>query len=210
MISTLIGSSSLGINEKNLVNTLSKLINERKSLKNKIMKDKLITLINDNNSYMNNYIIKNLKNSKNENEKELYKEMENQIINLNNNYNKVRMKLSLPKILDLSNNKSKENLNAREIELNKLRIDYMKDYESLFSQIFNDNNGNNFKNLIDHDVSKSLNYYGDKPLLIGKIRFFEKGEKIKNDANTNNNNIKKIPVILSEDNLKKLNETFNY
>ena len=207
---TLIGSSSLGINEKNLVNTLSKLINERKSLKNKIMKDKLITLINDNNSYMNNYIIKNLKNSKNENEKELYKEMENQIINLNNNYNKVRMKLSLPKILDLSNNKSKENLNAREIELNKLRIDYMKDYESLFSQIFNDNNGNNFKNLIDHDVSKSLNYYGDKPLLIGKIRFFEKGEKIKNDANTNNNNIKKIPVILSEDNLKKLNETFNY
>ena len=207
---TLIGSSSLGINEKNLVNTLSKLINERKSLKNKIMKDKLITLINDNNSYMNNYIIKNLKNSKNENEKELYKEMENQIINLNNNYNKVRMKLSLPKILDLSNNKSKENLNAREIELNKLRIDYMKDYDSLFSQIFNDNNGNNFKNLIDHDVSKSLNYYGDKPLLIGKIRFFEKGEKIKNDANTNNNNIKKIPVILSEDNLKKLNETFNY
>ena len=207
---TLIGSSSLGINEKNLVNTLSKLINERKSLKNKIMKDKLITLINDNNSYMNNYIIKNLKNSKNENEKESYKEMENQIINLNNNYNKVRMKLSLPKILDLSNNKSKENLNAREIELNKLRIDYMKDYESLFSQIFNDNNGNNFKNLIDHDVSKSLNYYGDKPLLIGKIRFFEKGEKIKNDANTNNNNIKKIPVILSEDNLKKLNETFNY
>ena len=174
------------------------------------MKDKLITLINDNNSYMNNYIIKNLKNSKNENEKELYKEMENQIINLNNNYNKVRMKLSLPKILDLSNNKSKENLNTREIELNKLRIDYMKDYDSLFSQIFNDNNGNNFKNLIDHDVSKSLNYYGDKPLLIGKIRFFEKGEKIKNDANTNNNNIKKIPVILSEDNLKKLNETFNY
>ena len=207
---TLIGSSYLGINEKNLVNTLSKLINERKSLKNKIMKDKLITLINDNNSYMNNYIIKNLKNSKNENEKELYKEMENQIINLNNNYNKVRMKLSLPKILDLSNNKSKENLNTREIELNKLRIDYMKDYDSLFSQIFNDNNGNNFKNLIDHDVSKSLNYYGDKPLLIGKIRFFEKGEKIKNDANTNNNNIKKIPVILSEDNLKKLNETFNY
>jgi len=174
------------------------------------MKKKLINLINDENSYMNKFIM-DLKISKDENEKELYNNFEHQIINLNNNYKKARMKLSLPKILDLTNSKSvnQENINQRETELNKLRIDYMKDYDILFSKIFTDSTSN-FKNLMDHDVSKALKYYAEKPLLIGKVRFYENNEKIKKDANAINNNIKKIPVLLSEENLKKLNETFNY
>ena len=207
---SILGSSFIGDIEKNLEATLTKLLNERKNLKNKLMKKKLINLINDENSYMNKFIM-DLKISKDENEKELYNNFEHQIINLNNNYKKARMKLSLPKILDLTNSKSvnQENINQRETELNKLRIDYMKDYDILFSKIFTDSTSN-FKNLMDHDVSKALKYYAEKPLLIGKVRFYENNEKIKKDANAINNNIKKIPVLLSEENLKKLNETFNY
>ena len=122
------------------------------------------------------------------------------------------MKLSLPKVLDLTNSKSdnQENINQRETELNKLRIDYMKDYDTIFSQIFSDNTNDNFQHLIDHDLSKALKYYGEKPLLVGKVRFYENNDKSKNDTNSNTNNIKKIPVFLSEESLKKLNETFNY
>jgi hypothetical protein len=207
---SLLENSLIGGFDKNLIGTLTKLLNERKNLKNKLMKKKLINLINDENSYMNKFIM-DLKISKDENEKELYNNFEHQIINLNNNYKKARMKLSLPKILDLTNSKSvnQENINQRETELNKLRIDYMKDYDILFSKIFTDSTSN-FKNLMDHDVSKALKYYAEKPLLIGKVRFYENNEKIKKDANAINNNIKKIPVLLSEENLKKLNETFNY
>ena len=209
---SLLENSLIGGFDKNLIGTLTKLLNERKNLKNKLMKKKLINLINDENSYMNKYIMKDLKISKDENEKELYNKVENQIKNLNNNYKKIRMKLSLPKVLDLTNSKNdnQENINQRETELNKLRIDYMKDYDNLFSKIFTDHSSDNFQNLMDQDLTKALKYYGEKPLLVGKVRFYENNDKVKNDANAINNNIKKIPVLLSDENLKKLNETFNY
>ena len=209
---SILETSLIGDVGKNVAGTLTKLLNERKNLKTKLMKKKLINLIDDEHSYMNKFIMKNVQLSKDENEKEMYNNVENQIKNLNNNYKKIRMKLSLPKVLDLSNSKSEnqENINQRETELNKLRIDYMKDYDILFSKIFSDNTNDNFQNLIDHDLSQALKYYGEKPLLVGKVRFYENDDKSKNDTNSITKNIKKIPVFLSEESLKKLNETFNY
>ncbi len=62
-----------------------------------------------------------------------------------------------------------------------------------------------------------MNYFGEKKLLVGRIRFSENkdnkdnnAEKNKNDADSNlaNKNPKIVPIYLSEKNLKILNKTF--
>jgi hypothetical protein len=59
-----------------------------------------------------------------------------------------------------------------------------------------------------------LNYFGEKKLLVGRIRFSENkdnnAEKNKNDADSKlaNKNPKIVPIYLSEKNLKILNKTF--
>ena len=188
-----------------IVNTVCVLQKDRKNLKAKLMKEKLNNLISDENSFMNKLIKTNFFISKNPEQKNLYKNIENSVINLNNNYNKI--KFSLPKVYDLNDKNYNYNKYQNEYEnnLNKLRINYMKDADNiLFNMFGNKANDSMFKEMVDNEMEKTLKNY-DKNLKIGTIRFKENDNKNKND-----NNVNTIPLVMSEDTIKLLNKTFIY
>ena len=188
-----------------IVNTVCVLQKDRKNLKAKLMKEKLNNLISDENSFMNKLIKNNFFITKNPEQKNLYKNIENSVINLNNNYNKI--KFSLPKVYDLNDKNYNYNKYQNEYEnnLNKLRINYMKDADNiLFNMFGNKANDSMFKEMVDNEMEKTLKNY-DKNLKIGTIRFKENDNKNKND-----NNVNTIPLVMSEDTIKLLNKTFIY
>ena len=173
------------------------------------MKEKLFSLIDDNDSYMNKFIQKDLKISKHDNEKDFYRNIEDNVKNLNSNYDNIRKKLCLPKVFDLSSEKYnfKEEQGKEDSSLNKMRIDYMKDADKILFNMFGDNTlDKTFKEVIDNDISRTLQYYADKKLMVGRIKFMENDEKKKNDVNVSQSN--KVPIILSEESIKLLNKTF--
>jgi hypothetical protein len=53
-----------------------------------------------------------------------------------------------------------------------------------------------------------LNYFGEKRLLVGRIKFSENSEKILNEGDAKERTTKRIPIFLSENSLKILNKTF--
>ena len=188
-----------------IVNTVCVLQKDRKNLKAKLMKEKLNNLISDENSFMNKLIKNNFFITKNPEQKNLYKNIENSVINLNNNYNKI--KFSLPKVYDLNDKNYNYNKYQNEYEnnLNKLRINYMKDADNiLFNMFGNKANDSMFKEMVDNEMEKTLKNY-DKNLKIGTIRFKENDIKNKND-----NNVNTIPLVMSEETIKLLNKTFIY
>ena len=168
---------------------------------------------------MNRYIKKDLKISRgdNEKEKEMYRNIQDKVISLNRGYDKIRQKLCLPKVLDLSNkeyNYEKEK-KQQEDEIEKTRIKYMEDADSIFYHIFGENNNSKtIKEVVDSDISKTLSLYGDKKCLIGKLQFSDaqKGQENQDMSGsllTSKNTIG-IPVIINEEGLKKINESFIY
>ena len=207
------------INGAGLLNTVFLLQKERKNYKNKFMKEKLSKLMEDKDSYVNRYIKKDFKISRgdNEKEKEMYRNIQDKVISLNRGYDKIRQKLCFPKVLDLSNqeyNYEKEK-KQQEDEIEKTRIKYMEDADSIFYHIFGENNNSKtIKEVVDSDISKTLSLYGDKKCLIGKLQFSDsqKGQgnqDLSGSLHTSTNTMG-IPVIINEEGLKKINESFIY
>jgi len=207
------------INGAGLLNTVFLLQKERKNYKNKFMKEKLSKLMEDKDSYVNKYIKKDFKISvrDNEKEKEMYRNIQDKVISLNRGYDKIRQKLCLPKVLDLSNaeyNYEKEK-KQQEDEIEKTRIKYMEDADSIFYHIFGENNNSKtIKEVVDSDISKTLSLYGDKKCLIGKLQFSDaqKGQESQDMSGSlyTSKNTMGIPVIINEEGLKKINESFIY
>ena len=207
------------INGAGLLNTVFLLQKERKNYKNKFMKEKLSKLMEDKDSYVNRYIKKDFKNSRgdNEKEKEMYRNIQDKVISLNRGYDKIRQKLCLPKVLDLSNqeyNYEKEK-KQQEDEIEKTRIKYMEDADSIFYHIFGENNNSKtIKEVVDSDISKTLSLYGDKKCLIGKLQFSDsqkgQGNQDMSGSLHTSTNTMGIPVIINEEGLKKINESFIY
>ena len=207
------------INGAGLLNTVFLLQKERKNYKNKFMKEKLSKLMEDKDSYVNRYIKKDFKISRgdNEKEKEMYRNIQDKVISLNRGYDKIRQKLCLPKVLDLSNteyNYEKEK-KQQEDEIEKTRIKYMEDADSIFYHIFGENNNSKtIKEVVDSDISKTLSLYGDKKCLIGKLQFSDaqKGQENQDMSGSlyTSKNTMGIPVIINEEGLKKINESFIY
>ena len=205
------------INGAGLLNTVFILQKERKNYKNKFMKEKLSKLMEDKESYVNKYIKKDLKISKGENEKEkeMYKNIQDKVVSLNKGYDRIRKQLCLPKVLDLSNkeyNYEKEK-KKQEDEIEKTRIQYMEDADSIFYHMFGDNNNNKtIKEIVNSDINKTLSMYGDKKYLIGKLQFSDaqKGESDKDMSGTlyTSKNTLGVPVIINEEGFKKINESF--
>ena len=194
-----------------IINTVYVLQKERKNLKSKLMKDKLISLIEDNDSYMNKFIKKDMKISKNENEKDFYKRIEDNVNNLNTNYHKMRNQLCLPKVYDISkdNYNYEQQSQCDEAVMNQMRIDYMKDANKILFKMFGDNSPDKtFTDVIDNDIDKTLQLYSQKKIKVGELMFMEGIQKGVNDVNVNTTKRNKIPLMLSEESLKLLNKTF--
>ena len=204
------GEEGENINGAGLLNTVFILQRERKNYKNKFMKEKLSKLMEDKDSYVNKYI-KNTK-SGDDKEKELYRNIQDKVINLNRGYDKIRQKLCLPKVLDLSKkeyNYEKEK-KQQEDEIEKTRIQYMKDADSIFYHMFGEkSNSKTIKDIVNSDINKTLDMYGDKKCLIGKIQFRDdqKGQAGENDLYTSKNTMG-VPIIINEEGFKKINESF--
>jgi hypothetical protein len=204
------GEEGENINGAGLLNTVFILQRERKNYKNKFMKEKLSKLMEDKDSYVNKYI-KNTK-SGDDKEKELYRNIQDRVINLNRGYDKIRQKLCLPKVLDLSKkeyNYEKEK-KQQEDEIERTRIQYMKDADTIFYQMFGEkSNTKTIKDIVNSDINKTLDMYGDKKCLIGKIQFRDdqKGQAGENDLYTSKNTMG-VPIIINEEGFKKINESF--
>ena len=206
------GEEGENINGAGLLNTVFILQRERKNYKNKFMKEKLSKLMEDKDSYVNKYI----KNSKSgdDKERELYRNIQDKVINLNRGYDKIRQKLCLPKVLDLSQkeyNYEKEK-KQQEDEIEKTRIQYMNDADSIFYQMFGEkSNSKTIKDIVNSDINKTLDKYGDKKCLIGKLQFSDsqkgQGQAGENDLYTSKNTIG-VPIIINEEGFKKINESF--
>ena len=206
------GEEGENINGAGLLNTVFILQRERKNYKNKFMKEKLSKLMEDKDSYVNKYI----KSSKSgdEKERELYRNIQDKVINLNRGYDKIRQKLCLPKVLDLSQkeyNYEKEK-KQQEDEIEKTRIQYMNDADSIFYQMFGEkSNSKTIKDIVNSDINKTLDKYGDKKCLIGKLQFSDaqkgQGQAGENDLYTSKNTIG-VPIIINEEGFKKINESF--
>ena len=211
------GEEEGNINGAGLLNTVFILQKERKNYKNKFMKEKISKLMEDKDSYVNKYIKKDLKISKGENEKEkeMYRNIQDKVISLNRGYDRIRKKLCLPKVLDLSKNdynyeKSKK---QEEDEIEKTRIKYMEDANSIFYQMFGENSNNKtMKEIANSDINKTLSLYGDKKFLIGKLQFSnaQKGEENKDLSGSlySSRNTMGVPIIIDEEGFKKINESF--
>ena len=192
-----------------IINTVYVLQKERKSLKSKLMKDKLVSLIEDNDSYMNKFIKKDMKISKNESERDFYKRIEDNVNNLNTNYHKMRNQLCLPKVYDLSkdNYNYEQQAQRDEAAMTQMRIDYMKDANKILFKMFGDNSPDKtFTDVIDNDIDKTLQLYSQKKIKVGELTFMEGVQKGANDVNAGKRN--KVPLMLSEESLKLLNKTF--
>ena len=208
-------SAIAGMGNAPIIKTVCVLQKERKNLKSKLMKDKLISLIEDNDSYMNKFIKKDMKISRNESEKDLYKRIEDNVNNLNMNYHKMRNQLCLPKVYDISkdNYNYEQQSQCNEAMLNQMRIDYMKDANKILFNMFGDNSPDKtFTDVIDNDIDKTLQLYSQKKIKVGELTFMEGLQKGVNDINVNANATagkrNKIPLMLSEESLKLLNKTF--
>jgi hypothetical protein len=177
-----------------MLNTILQLQRERKSLKSKLMKDKLFSLFNEV-SFVNKYIQKN----KNSEDYEKQEEWGSDIQHLNETYRRSKRLISCPKVYDISDKEYNYTRiqKVEENKINEMRIDYMETVDKLLVGMFGDVNYDKlFKEVIDNDISRALSYYGEKKLLVGKLNL------------SKNDNAKKIPIYLSEQSLKNLNRTF--
>jgi hypothetical protein len=211
------GEEGENINGAGLLNTVFILQKERKNYKNKFMKEKLGKLMEDKDSYMNKYIKKDLKISKGENEKEkeMYRKIQDKVISLNRGYDRIRKKLCLPKVLDLSNKEYdyEKEKKLEEDEIEKTRIQYIEDAQSIFYHMFGEESDNKtMKDVANSDINKALSMYGDKKYLVGKLQFSDsqKGKEDKDMSGTlySSKNTMGVPVLISEERLKKINESF--
>ena len=211
------GEEEENINGAGLLNTVFILQKERKNYKNKFMKEKISKLMEDKDSYVNKYIKKDLKISKGENEKEkeMYKNIQDKVINLNRGYDRIRKKLCLPKVLDLSKQDYdyEKEKKREEDDIERTRIQYMEDANSIFYHMFGENSNNKtIKEITNSDINKTLSLYGDKKYLIGKLQFSnaQKGQENKDVSGTlySSKNTLGVPIIINEEGFKKINESF--
>ena len=145
----------------------------------------------------------------------MYKNIQNKVISLNKGYDRIRKQLCLPKVLDLSNkdyNYEKEK-KQQEDDIEKARIQYMEDADSIFYHMFGDNSNNKtIKEIVNNDINKTLSMYGEKKYLIGKLQFSD-SQKDQGDKDLSGNlysskNTMGVPVIINEEGFKKINESF--
>lgn len=185
-----------------LLHSMIQMQRERKLLKIKLMKGKLEVLSNEN-SFINRFINQNESNP----DSDIYETIESSLTSINKDYEYTRKKLASTKVLDLSRqtyNFDKEKT-ADLNNLKKLRIDYFSKIDKVLFNLFGSHSvDKSFKDILDNEVIKSLDYFGEKRCLVGRMQF--------NTSKDEKSATKKvvIPVFMNENTLKQLNSTFIY
>ena len=121
----------------------------------------------------------------------------------------------MPKVLDLTNKDYdyEKEKKQQEDEIEKTRIQYMEDADSIFYHMFGENSNNKtIKEIVNSDINKTLSMYGDKKYLIGKLQFNDaqigQGDKDLSGSLYSTKNTMGVPVIINEEGFKKINESF--
>ena len=166
---------------------------------------------------MNKLIEKTQKKEDFEQEVELYEKIEERVDSIAKKYSSTRAELCKPKIYDISNKIYDYNRIMR-TEYNKtteLRLGYLKDIDNVLSNFFQDGfSENSFKDAIDNDIAKTIQYFGETKLIVGKISLRNKNEnseKMLNESKDSNKAkvaLQVLPLYLSEKALKLLNKSF--
>lgn len=195
-----------------LLNTVCLLQRERKYFKSKLMREKVSKLMEDEDSFMNKFIRKDYnivkKDAGKEKERVLYKNYKETISDFNKGYETIRNKMSLPTVLDISKKDYDYNQYKRkqENDVTELRINYMKNANKILFGMFGDgDNENQYLEIIDNDVSKTIDAYGSNKLLVGKINI---NENTKAQGNDVDRRTLSVPLAVSENGLRLINKTF--
>lgn len=185
-----------------LLHSMIQMQRERKLLKIKLMKGKLEVLSNEN-SFINRFINQNESNP----DSDIYETIESSLTSINKDYEYTRQKLASTKVHDIS----KQNYNfekEKSADLNnlkKLRIDYFSKIDKVLFNLFGSHSvDKSFKDILDNEVIKSLDYFGEKRCLVGRMQF----NTCKEDKSAGKKVV--IPVFMNENTLKQLNSTFIY
>ena len=89
--------------------------------------------------------------------------------------------------------------------LKEIKLNYCENADKIFSEMFGDKTkGVSFKDVIDDDMSQTLNYFGDKKIKVGKIKIGKQEEEKKNADSQR----MVVPILLTETTLSLLNQTF--
>lgn len=197
-----------------LLHTVIQLQREKKLLKMKLLKDKLEEY-QDENSYINKYInqIEELKP-----DYDMITEVEEDLNEINKDYTVSRKKLVTPKILDLSqpDYNYEKHVALEENNIKMMKVNYMNKVDNVLFTIFGTHSiDKTFKQVLDNTITKSLDFYEQKKVLIAKLKFND--EKLKHSITNENSELNKIeknkvtiPVFVNEGIVKHLNKTFSY
>jgi len=165
---------------------------------------------------VNKLIEKTQKKEDFEEEVELYEKIEEKVENIDKMYSATRAELCKPKIIDITE-KGYDYNQIMKTQYNKttdLRLGYLKDIDNLISNFFQDGISENcFKDAIDDDIAKTIQYFGETKLLVGKISVRntkENSDKAKKDDSNKEAKLASqvLPLYLSEKALKFLNKSF--
>lgn len=175
-------------------------------------------------SYINRLIDKTQKKDDFEQELEVYDKIESKVENITKKYHSTRAELCKPKIYDITDKSYNYNQTIK-TEMNKatdLRLGYLKDIDTILSSFFSEStNEKCFKDSLDSDINKTIQYFGEPKLLVGKISIKNKNNNSKvNEMKEKSlkdldksviqfESVKNIvPLYLSEKALKILNKSF--
>lgn len=165
---------------------------------------------------MNKLIEKTQKKEDFEQEVELYEKIEDRVDSIAKKYSSTRAELCKPKIYDVTD-KAYDYNQIVKTEYNRttdLRLGYLKDIDNVLSNFFQDGISENaFKDALDNDIAKTIQYFGESKLLVGKISVRggnEDKDKVREDANKKEQKVptQVLPLYLSEKALKFLNKSF--
>lgn len=167
---------------------------------------------------MNKLIESTQKKDDFEQEVELYQNIEDNVESINKKYSNTRSQLCKPKIYDLTDKSYDFNkiTKTEELKTTDLRLGYMKEIDSILGCFFSgDTNSTekNFKDVMDNDITNTIQYYGEPKIHLGRISFYNNNENkdksLKdNKEYLNSSNTKIIPLYLSEKSMKMMGNCF--
>jgi hypothetical protein len=95
---------------------------------------------------------------------------------------------------------------------------YLKEIDSIMGCFFSGNtnsNDNHFKDVVDNDINRYIQYYGEPKIHLGRISLYNNNENsLKNVKDMNENSfkdkekVKVIPLYLSEKSMKYMGRCF--
>jgi len=144
---------------------------------------------------------------------ELYQNIEDNVESINKKYSSTRSQLCKPKIFDITEKSYDFNkiIKTESAKATDLRLGYMKEIDAILGCFFSGTNSNdkNFKDVMDNDITNTIQYYGEPKIHLGRISLYNNENVDKNLKDKDvKENVKIVPLYLTEKSMKYMGKCF--